>query len=228
MNINDQEKVYTIYKADNDHQAASEIAYASKEEALASQGLDEQVIDNPFTDVEETDWYYDTVLEVYERGLMTGFTETTFAPKETMSRAMLVTALYRMAGSPETTYEESFPDVPSDQYYSVAVTWAANNGIVNGYGDGTFRPGTNVTREQLATMLYNYASVLGLDTSDRADLTTYQDGTSVSGYAKEPMRWAVAKGILSGTAAGKLKAKNDATRAEVAKMLLRFYQLLEQ
>ena len=180
----------------------------------------------PFTDVKETAWYYDTVKEVYKLGLMTGFTETTFAPKETMTRAMVATVLYRMAGSPTTSYEKIFQDVPSGKYYSVSVTWAAQNSVVNGYGDGKFKPGTNVTREQMATMLYNYANALGLDTSSRADLTTYKDGSQVSGYAKIPMRWAVASGILAGTSSGELKAKSDATRAEVAKMLLNFYRLL--
>ena len=182
----------------------------------------------PFTDVKKTAWYYDTVKQVYELGLMTGFTETTFAPKETMTRAMVATVLYRMAGSPATSYQKLFPDVPSGKYYSGAVTWAAQNGVVSGYGDGKFKPGTNVTREQMATMLYNYATMLGLDTSARANLTTYKDGSQVSGYAKAPMRWAVASGILSGTSSGELKAKDDATRAEVAKMLLNFYQLLEK
>ena len=182
----------------------------------------------PFTDVNETAWYYDTVKEVYKLGLMTGFTETTFAPTETMTRAMAATVLYRMAGSPETAYEELFLDVPDGKYYSESVTWAAQNGVVNGFGNGQFKPGTNVTREQLAKMLYNYAEMLGLDTSGRADLTTFKDGTQVSNYAKEPMRWAVANGILSGTATGKLKPRSNATRAEVAKMLLNFYKLTEE
>ncbi len=190
-------------------------------------GTGEDEKEFPFTDVKESAWYYEFVKEVYERGLMTGFDSTTFAPKETMTRAMVATVLYRMAGSPETTYEKLFPDVPAGKYYSFATTWAVQNGVVSGYGDGKFKPGTNVTREQLATMLYNYANMLGMDTSDRADLTVYKDGTQISGYAKNPMRWAVANGILSGTATGELKAKSDATRAEVAKMLLNFYKLLE-
>ena len=189
--------------------------------------IEGDVVDTfPFTDVKKTDWYYSTVKEVYELGLMTGFTETTFAPKETMTRAMVATVLYRMAGSPSTSYKKTFSDVPSGKYYSVAVTWAAQNGVVNGYGDGKFKPGTNVTREQMATMLYNYATALGLDTSSRANLAAYKDGSQVSSYAKVPMRWAVASGILSGTSSGELKAKDDATRAEVAKMLLNFYQLI--
>ena len=182
----------------------------------------------PFTDVKKTSWYYDSVKGVYELGLMTGTTEITFAPTETMTRAMAATVLYRMAGSPETAYEELFLDVPDGKYYSESVTWAAQNGVVNGFGNGQFKPGTNVTREQLAKMLYNYAEMLGLDTSGRADLTTFKDGTQVSNYAKEPMRWAVANGILSGTATGKLKPRSNATRAEVAKMLLNFYKLTEE
>ncbi|MBQ7432956.1 MAG: family 16 glycosylhydrolase [Lachnospiraceae bacterium] len=190
--------------------------------------LTEEKADFPFTDVKEMTWYYDTVKEIYELGLMTGFTETIFAPTETMTRAMVATVLYRMAGNPETTYEKKFTDVPAGKYYSIAVTWAAENGVVSGFGDGKFRPGTNVTREQMVKMLYNYAEMLGLDTSARADLTIYQDWAQISNYAKEPMSWAVAKGILSGTATGELKAKNDATRAEVAKMLLNFYKLIEE
>lgn len=184
--------------------------------------------ENPFIDVEEKDWYYDAVIEIYHKGLMTGFSETTFAPKETMSRAMVATVLYRMAGSPETAYEEIFADVPSGKYYSESVTWAAKNGVVNGYGDGKFKPGTSVTREQMVKMLYNYATILGLDTSDRADLMTYSDGEKVSNYAKESMSWAVANGVLSGTVAGKLKPRSKATRAEVAQMVLNFYKLVEE
>ena len=191
--------------------------------------IEGDVVDTfPFTDVKKTAWYYSTVKEVYELGLMTGFTETTFAPEETMTRAMVATVLYRMAGSPSTSYKKTFPDVPSGKYYSVPVTWAAQNGVVNGYGDGKFKPGTNVTREQMATMLYNYATALGLDTSSRANLAAYKDGSQVSGYAKVSMRWAIANGILSGTSSGELKPKEDATRAEVAKMLLNFYQLIEE
>ncbi len=192
------------------------------------QETEEEVKKFSFTDVKKTSWYYSTVKEVYELGLMTGMTETTFAPSEPMTRAMVATVLYRMAGNPTTTYQKKFPDVPAGKYYSIAVTWAAQNGVVSGYGDGKFKPGTNVTREQMVKMLYNYAEMLGMDTSGNTDLTSYKDGKQVSSWAKEPMRWAIANGILSGTTTGELKAKNDATRAEVAKMLLNFYQLLEK
>ena len=183
-----------------------------------------------FTDVKESAWYYDYVKEVYELGLMNGIgvNSTTFAPGKPMTRAMVTTVLYRMAGNPEITYEEKFPDVTDGHYYSVPVTWAANHGIVDGYGDGKFRVSAAVTREQLVKMLYSYAEMLGLDTSARADLTTYQDGTQISKYAKEPMSWAIASGILSGTGKGELKAKSETTRAEVAKMLVNFYQLIEK
>ena len=181
----------------------------------------------PFTDVKKTAWYYGTVKEAYELGLLKGLNSTTFAPGETMTRGMVATVLHRMAGGPKITYEALFPDVPSGKYYSVAVTWAAKNKVVSGYAsDKKFRPGTNVTREQLATMLYNYAHMLGLDISARADLTAYKDGKQVSSYAQKPMSWAVANGILSGTKEGELKAKNDATRAEAAKMLLELYKLI--
>ena len=181
----------------------------------------------PFTDVKKTAWYYNTVKEVYELGLVKGLNSTTFAPGETMTRGMVATVLHRMAGGPKITYEALFPDVPSGKYYSVAVTWAAKNKVVSGYAsDKKFRPGTNVTREQLATMLYNYAHMRGLDISARADLTVYKDGKQVSSYAQKPMSWAVANGILSGTKEGELKAKNDATRAEAAKMLLELYKLI--
>ena len=183
---------------------------------------------NPFTDVKEGTWYYASVKQVYELGLMTGINSITFAPNGTMTRGMVASVLYRMAGSPDTTYKVLFSDVSSGKYYSLAVTWAAENKIVNGFGDGKFRPTANITREQLAVILYHYADLLGLDTSGRADLTVYKDGKQISNYAKESMGWAVANGILSGTATGELKAKNDATRAEVAKILLNFYQLIEK
>ena len=182
----------------------------------------------PFTDVADTAWYYDSVKGVYELGLMTGMDSTTFAPGNPMTRAMAATVLYRMAGNPDVTFEEKFPDVEDGHYYSAPVTWATENGIVNGYTDGKFRPNGNITREQLVKMLYCYGEMLGLDTSARADLTTYTDAAQISNYAKEPMSWAIANGIVSGTGNGQLKAKNNATRAEVAKMLLNFYHLIEK
>ena len=178
----------------------------------------------PFKDVSSDKWYYGTVLEANELGLMTGTTSTTFAPSSPTTRGMVATILHRMAGTPSVTYKKIFSDVPDGKYYSKAVTWAANKGVING-SNGKFMPGSNVTRQDMAVMICNYAKFKKINTSSNQSLTKFKDYKNVSSYAEASMKWCVEKGILSGTADGKLNPKANATRAECAKMLLQLYKL---
>lgn len=173
----------------------------------------------PFDDVAASDWFCAEVLRAYSSGLMSGTGERTFSPNVPATRGMLVTILHRLAGSPEA--EGSFPDVDANAYYASAVAWASKNGIVEGFEDGNFRPDENVTREQLASVLYRYAMSRGCDVSASADLSAYADAGSVSSWAADAMRWAVGAGIISGTANG-LEPQGTATRAQTAAMLVRF------
>jgi hypothetical protein len=180
----------------------------------------------PFTDLASTDWYYDNVRFVYEQGLFQGVDAVTFAPTVPMSRSMLATVLYRLSGTQTTAPSAGFYDV-GDTWYTNAVNWAAQTGVVTGSGDGGFAPEVNVTREQMAAMLYRYAgNYLGLDTPAAGDLSGYPDGSKVSSWARDAMSWAVGAGIITGTGAGDLAPSGTASRAEVAAMLQRFCNLI--
>jgi len=181
-----------------------------------------------FTDTDYKAWYSDYVDYVYDNGIMNGSGATTFAPDRTMTRAELVTVLYRIAGSPEVTYDAAFTDVPAGQWYSDAVTWAAQNQIVNGVGNGRFAPTNVITREQVATILYRYTQTLGVEMREGADLSAYPDCGSVSGFAVEGMEWAVAEGLITGVSSGgktTLAPKNSATRAQFATIISRYQQM---
>ncbi len=182
----------------------------------------------PFTDVAEEQWFYDAVEYVYENGLMNGVTETTFEPDSTTTRGMIVTVLYRMAGSPAVTGENAFTDVEAGSWYEDAIIWAAANGIVEGYGDGTFFPDADVTREQMAAILYRYAEYAGLDVTGRGDLTAFPDGETVSAWAEENVAWAVAEGLLTGRDDQTLDPAGTATRAEIATILMRYCETVAQ
>lgn len=176
----------------------------------------------PFTDVSWDHWAYSAVKRVYTRGLMVGVSDTSFAPGQTLSRAMLASILYRLAGEPAVTAENPFTDVPADRWYTDAVIWAAENGIVVGCGDGTFRPNTPATRAQTAVMLYAYANFAGRNTSQRADLSAFADAADVPSWALAEMQWAHAAQLILGRD-GKLLAPNaEATRAEMATILSTF------
>lgn len=182
---------------------------------------------NPFTDVSADAWYYDAVMYVYTHGLMTGTSADTFAPDLTTTRGMVVTILYRLAGSPELeegAMEQPFEDVASGAYYEAAVYWARMNGIVDGYSSESFGPDNTITREQLATILYRYAQHMGYDTTARADLSNYTDAEQVGAWALDAIRWANAEGLVSGTSSTTLSPKGSATRAQVAMILTRFCQ----
>lgn len=178
----------------------------------------------PYTDVEETDWYYEYAKDVYQKGLMTGLNETTFGPAEILSRAQFAVILYRMEGEPEVTYSEKFPDVAEGQFYTDAVLWAAENGIVTGYDEGYFGPGDEITREQMATMMYRYAKYKELDVTATADISAYPDAASVSAFAQEAMKWCVAEEIITGDS-GSLKPQGVTVRAVCATIVSRFTKI---
>ena len=175
----------------------------------------------PFTDVHETDWFYNDVLFVYEEGLFAGTSDTTFSPNAAMTRAMLVTVLYRLEGEPAVSGRSGFSDVTFNSYYEDAVTWAANNGIVNGTSTSTFSPNANVTREQMAAILYRYTQYKQYNTAANSSLNSFSDHASVSGYAVMPLQWAVAEKLVNGSN-GKLMPTGNASRAQVAAILHRF------
>jgi len=177
----------------------------------------------PFTDVHETDWFYNDVLFVYEEGLFAGTSDTTFSPNAAMTRAMLVTVLYRLEGEPAVSGRSGFSDVTFNSYYEDAVTWAADNGIVNGTSTTMFSPNANVTREQMAAILYRYAQYKKYNTAASSSLNGFTDHASVSGYAAASLEWAVAEKLVNGSA-GKLMPTGNATRAQVAAILHRFVE----
>lgn len=180
--------------------------------------------DMPFTDVNSNSWYFNAIEFVYNKGIMQGVSSTKFSPNGTVTRGMLVTMLWRMAGEPYVG-GGSFDDVASGSYYATAVAWAAKNGIVDGYNSTRFGPNDAVTREQIATMLYRYAKWLGYSTSG-SSLAGYSDASSVSSWAKDAMGWAVKNSVVTGVTATKLNPTSSATRAETAQMFMNFYEYL--
>lgn len=175
-----------------------------------------------FTDLNVNAWYHEGVDYVLNNGLMEGMGGGIFAPNSEITRGQLVTILYRLEGEPAASRMQVFTDVPAGRYYTDAVAWAAANGIVDGMEDGTFLPGKAITRQDLATILYRYASYKGYDVTV-GDLSVYPDAGSVSGYAKNAMAWAVGSGVVEGSD-GKLLPKGSARRCEAATMLMRFCQ----
>lgn len=179
----------------------------------------------PFSDVADSAWYTQAVAYVYRQGLMSGTAQDQFSPDLTTNRAMLVTILYRLAGSPAVDGGSVFTDVASGDWYANGVAWASVNGIVTGYGDGRFGPNDPITREQMAAILYRYAGFAGQSTTGQADLSGYTDAGQVSPYAAEPMGWAVDQGLITGVSADALAPGGSATRAQVATILMRFCRM---
>ena len=174
-----------------------------------------------FTDVDQSLWYHDAVDYAVRNGLFNGTSESTFAPDDAMTRAMLVTVLHRMEGTPEAKAPAAFTDL-TDDWYKDAVAWAAENGIVNGMGDGLFNPDGKVTREQAMTMLMRYAKLKGMDVSATVELTKYVDADQIGEWASDAVHWAVARGLIKGTTATTLEPQGESTRAQVATILMRF------
>jgi hypothetical protein len=175
----------------------------------------------PFSDVSKDAWYYDVAKDCYNLDLITGTSSTSFSPMQTMTRAMVVTILWRMEDSPTVAFNDKFKDVKSTQWYANPISWAEKSGVVHGYGDATFKPDAAVTREQIAVMLSNYAGYKKKYQAGTAEYSTYPDGNQVSAWAETGMKWALTNGIISGDGAGYLHPKKSATRAEGAAMLLR-------
>lgn len=180
--------------------------------------MDEPGMFLPFTDV-TNHWAYSAIKRVYTRGWMVGMDEKTFAPDQQLSRAMLAVILYAMAGEPAVTGDGPFTDVPAGCWYTDAIVWAAQNGIVCGFGDGTFRPNEAVTRAQAAVMLYGYAAFTGADVTARADLSAYSDAGQIPSWAMDAMQWANARRLIVGRDSSHLAPDGGATRAEMAAIL---------
>ena len=182
----------------------------------------------PFTDVKEGDWFHDAVQYAYENGLMDGVGDGQFAPHATTNRAMVVTILYRLAGEPAVSGDSAFTDVAAGQWYTNAVAWAAQNGIVNGISATEFSPSGDLTREQLATILYRYAEGMGYDVSASSDLSGFPDAGDIQSYATQALSWAVAEGLLQGFEDESLQPQATATRAQIATILMRFCETVAE
>lgn len=178
----------------------------------------------PFADVPSGSWYYDDVAYVYDTGLMTGLTATTFGPNLSTTRGMIVTILWRMENEPVAKHGCPFADVRRGSYYEQAIAWASENGIVTGFDASTFAPDRAITREQLAAILFRFAAYRGMDAVTlRENLSSFQDQAAISAYAVSALNWAVGEGLMQGTG-DKLEPTGNATRAQVAAMLRRFMQ----
>ena len=179
---------------------------------------------NPYSDVADTDWFFDAVRFLTEIGLSNGTAADKFSPNAAMTRAMIVTLLYRLEGEPTVSGSIPFADVNSGQWYSNAILWASRNDIVNGYSNGTFGINDPVTREQAVTILYRYAKFKDLDVSATADLSGYTDMDDISDWALDAMKWAVSVGIVQGRTAATIEPQGTSTRAEVAAILKRYVE----
>ena len=179
---------------------------------------------NPFSDVSESDWFYEAVKFVHRRGLMGGYGDGRFGPNDTLSRAQLAQILFNKEGRPGVNYLLTFSDVAGEAWYTEAIRWATSQGIVGGYGNGMFGPNDPITREQLAVMLWRYS---GNPAATDKELH-FNDADEISGFALEAMRWAVENGILNGYGDGRLGPKGQATRAQVAQMLKNFIEKQEE
>jgi len=174
-----------------------------------------------FDDVNEEDWFDEASWYCAANGLMQGTENRQFDGNLETNRAMLVTALYRLANCPDST-EFIFTDVDDDNWYSEAIAWAAHNGLVEGYGNGLFGPHDPLTREQMVLILYRFSVFMNYDISQQGDLTAFTDSDTVSEWALDAMKWAVGAGIINGIDDGLISPKTGATRAQFAAMLQRF------
>ena len=176
-----------------------------------------------FVDVSEKDWFYNAVAYAYENGLMSGTSATTFAPNDKLTRAMVAQVIYNLEGTPAVSGTQ-FTDVAAGMWYTNAITWAAQNGLVSGYGDGKFGPNDLVTREQLAVILNHYAQFKKMTAAATGSLAAFTDGSEASGWAVNALIWAVDNGVMAGKGNSTLDPKGTATRAEVAQMFMNFLE----
>lgn len=177
-----------------------------------------------FIDVRENDWFYENVKYVVENKLMNGISEDEFAPNNTLTRAMLVTVLYRNAGEPAVNKDIPFSDVDMGAWYANAVSWAKQNDIVNGVSETDFAPDANITREQIATIMFRYAQYKGMDVLTLEENLHFSDANEISEYAVSAMNWAVGTSLMKGKSATTINPKDNATRAEIAAILQRFIE----
>ena len=184
-----------------------------------SEGLPLHLTVFAFDDVAETDWFYNAVYHCYGKGYFKGVSETLFAPRSTMTRAMFATVLYRIAGEPEVTGSSPFGDVPDGKWYTNPIIWASGEGIILGYGNGIFGREDPVTREQMVTLFWRYQN---RPAAAEPDLSAFTDADMISGWAKEAFEWAVSVGVINGKGNGILDPKGTATRAEVAQIVMNF------
>lgn len=180
-----------------------------------------------FSDVTPGDWFYEEVMKMAEHGYIQGVSATAFEPDSGLTRAMLVTILYRIDGERAVSSNAAFTDVVKGSWYEKAVNWAASNGIVTGYSESTFAPEDPITRQQMATVLWRYARYKGIDvTSNGTSLPDFSDRNEIESWAGEAISWAYSRGIMKGTGANTLSPEGGATRAEAAVMLYRLLYLL--
>ena len=211
-------KVYEAIKADTYY------FFMPDQEVTVSAIFAYDYPDMPFIDVNPNSWYYSAIEFVYNKGIMNGVTASSFNPDGTITRGMIVTMLWRMAGEPSAV-AAGFADVAADSYYAKAIAWAAKNGIIEGYSASSFGPNDAITREQLATVLYRYAKYLGYTTTG-SSLSGYYDASRVSSWAKDAMGWAVKNGVVTGLSSTWLNPNGTASRAEAAQMFMNFYEFL--
>ena len=218
------------YKGWLDNLTIRNYAMTAEEIAADIAGTPEDPVELPFVDVAEDAWYYDAVYYNYVVQTMTGKDDTHFAPDEALARAQFAMILYRMNDTPNVEYKATFPDVADNVWYTDAILWAADTGVVTGYSDsGKFGPSDRINREQMAVMMYRYAKYKEYESDAPADITGYADAGRVSAFAKEAMEWAVGNGIISGKDGGTvLDPQGNATRAECATIIMRFLEKFEK
>ena len=217
------DSVKVTYKDDNKY--TFKMPGSSVTVEVTFQAVKEESPVDAFLDINTGAWYYDAVKYVVENGLMSGTGTYTFEPNTTLSRGMIAQMLYALEGKPSVSATNSFTDVSVNDWYAKAASWTQSKGIITGYDDGRFAPNDPLTREQLALILYNYAQSKGYDTSAKADLSKYVDGSSTSAWAQTAMTWAVGERLISGNAIGGrtlLDPQGVTTRAQFATIMMRY------
>lgn len=184
----------------------------------------EDTIKNIFSDINESDWFYDFVISAYESGLMQGMSENSFEPSSKLTRAMFITVMHRMGDLPKVKKQSNFTDVDDGAWYADAIAWGYENKIISGISETEFDPNDNITREQIATILYRYAKYKGMNVNNiasAADITAYPDAVQISDWAINAMRYCISKKIITGDDTGNIFPQNYASRAEMATMVVR-------
>ena len=211
---------------ENDHNKTPDV---HEEDTNHDSGLENNVVpeapiapENNFIDVPAGAWFADAVQYVYNNGMMVGTSYNEFSPEALTTRGMIVSVLYRLEGEDAVIGDSIFKDVALNDWYANGVSWAAANGIVSGYGDGTFGPNDPITREQMASILYRYAQYKGYNMNKNANLNQFTDAAAINDWAYTAVRWANTQGLMSGMNNGTIAPQGYATRAQVASMFMRF------